>query len=142
MNEPFTTESDVEHRVITHANGDRTIVDISVTEEQATQLAQLSGDELNAAIAEHKAEADRKAEAEKTAEATQAVVNDPPKVGSDQAATSSPLDPAPAGPSPVQAGSGVADVPYTQPVPTPDSPNAPAVDTTAEGSGSSGFPVA
>jgi hypothetical protein len=120
MNEPFTTESDVEHRVITHANGDRTIVDISVTEEQATQLAQLSGDELHAAIAEHKAEADRKAEAEKTATATQAVLTAPPATAPDY---------------PVPTLSGAPAVPFAA-APVADAP------TTAEGSGQSGFPVA
>lgn len=116
----FATESDVDHRVITHANGDRTVVDFSITEEKAAALSALSGDELAAAIQQHRDQADAEAAAKAQAEATQAVLNDPPVPAPTVAQTTSPLAPAPAGPDPVTQGGLDAPVPPFTSAPVPD----------------------
>ncbi|HUX68891.1 MAG TPA: hypothetical protein VMV41_00105 [Cellulomonadaceae bacterium] len=142
MSEPFTTDSDVEHRVITHANGDRTIVDISVTDEDAAQLAGLSGDEVTAAIAAKQAEADKAAADKARADATQAVISDPPAP-----LTASTSAAGLAGPDPVtQGGTGVGEAGagnvFPTTVPAPGTQDAASVKATAAADPAAGVAAA
>lgn len=109
----LTTESEIDVRVITHTNGDTTVVPADVSDELAAELEALTGDDLAAAVAVRlKQDEDEKAAAS-IADATQAVVNDPP------APTTAPTSPTQAGPDPVTQGGptaptlGVTPPPFT-----------------------------
>jgi hypothetical protein len=108
--QPITVDDD-SVRVITHVNGDTTIVDASVTDEQADKLAQLTGDEFAAAIADIKRQHDYEASQRQTADAQAQVIADPPAPDLT------------AGPDPVtQGGTSTAPVAF-QPPTAPEADN-------------------
>jgi hypothetical protein len=103
-NAPFTAKSEdgAETRIITHTNGDRTVVPGDVDDELAAQLAQLSGADIADAI--DKARTKKHAEQDKRErdDARRAVLADPPET---TAVSTSPL----AGPDPVRQGGTSSD---------------------------------